>query len=76
MTSENFAYWLNGFIEMNGGQTPTKEQWKTICDHLALVFKKVTPPIPPLESLPVPTVAPPVPVTWPYTSANTYYTLV
>lgn len=45
MTPENFAYWLNGFAEMNGGAMPTAAQWKAIQDHLALVFKKVTPPV-------------------------------
>ncbi len=45
MNAENFAYWLNGFVELNGGKEPTPAQWKAIQEHLALVFKKVTPPV-------------------------------
>jgi len=39
-----FAYWLQGFAEINGTH-PTAEQWQVIKDHLATVFKKVTPPV-------------------------------
>ncbi|MBU0860269.1 MAG: hypothetical protein KKC02_09060 [Gammaproteobacteria bacterium] len=42
MTPENFCYWLQGFNELNG-QVPTDDQWKSITEHLELVFKKVTP---------------------------------
>ena len=42
MTTENFTYWLKGFVEINGTE-PTKEQWQIIKDHLELVFKKETP---------------------------------
>jgi hypothetical protein len=42
MTTENFAYWLKGFVEINGTE-PNKEQWQIIKDHLELVFKKETP---------------------------------
>lgn len=45
MTPENFCYWLQGFSELNG-QAPTEDQWKSITEHLGLVFKKVTPPGP------------------------------
>lgn len=45
MTPENFCYWLQGFNELNG-QTPTEDQWKSITEHLELVFKKVTPKAP------------------------------
>lgn len=60
MTSEQFAYWLQGFAEIHGG-APTPEQWKVIKDHLNLVFNKVTPdrtqpfapyPAPPLNPNP------------------------
>lgn len=44
MTSEQFAYWLQGFVELNG-ETPTGEQWESIKAHLQTVFKKVTPEI-------------------------------
>lgn len=46
MTSEQFAYWLQGFGELNAGP-PTAEQWQSIRDHLAAVFTKVTPPAAP-----------------------------
>ena len=45
MTSENFTYWCQGFVELTGGAHPTPEQWKMIKEHLALVFTKVTPPL-------------------------------
>ena len=44
MTEQQFAYWLNGFAELNEAP-PTAEQWKSIREHLATVFVKVTPPI-------------------------------
>lgn len=47
MTSEQFVYWLQGFIELNGGKLPTKEQWASIEEHIKTVFHKVTPPITP-----------------------------
>jgi hypothetical protein len=45
MTPENFAYWLQGFVELTQGQTPNPAQWKSIQEHLGEVFKKVTPPV-------------------------------
>lgn len=45
MTPEQFAYWLQGFVELGQGTMPTEAQWKSIQDHLQTVFKKVTPPI-------------------------------
>lgn len=44
MTTEQFAYWLQGFAELNT-EPPTAEQWQAIRDHLALVFEKKTPPV-------------------------------
>ena len=44
MTEQQFCYWLQGFIELNQ-QPPTAEQWKSIQEHLATVFNKVTPPV-------------------------------
>ena len=64
MTPEQFAYWLQGFAEMNAGQMPTAAQWKSICEHLATVFQKVTPPVQPSVS-PAPTISPALPVTYP-----------
>lgn len=43
MTPKQFAYWLQGFVELNDAP-PTPEQWQAVRDHLALVFEKVTPP--------------------------------
>lgn len=42
MTPEQFAYWLQGFAELND-KAPTQEQWDSIRAHIALVFKKATP---------------------------------
>lgn len=42
MTERDFAYWLQGFVEING-DVPTQAQWDIIKDHLQLVFKKETP---------------------------------
>jgi len=39
-----FAYWLQGFSELNA-DPPTPEQWQSIKEHLATVFNKVTPPL-------------------------------
>ena len=44
MTEQQFAYWLQGFAELNAAP-PSAEQWQSIRDHLATVFKKVTPPL-------------------------------
>lgn len=41
MTAEQFAYWLNGFAELQG-TAPTEAQWESIKEHLNLVFNKVT----------------------------------
>jgi hypothetical protein len=40
MNHDQFAYWLQGFVEMNDGKEPTKAQWKMIKDHLQLCFVK------------------------------------
>lgn len=45
MTPENFCFWLQGFDELCDSTLPTLEQWKSISDHLALVFTKLTPPV-------------------------------
>ena len=44
MTEQQFAYWLQGFAELNAGP-PTAEQWQSIREHLATVFNKVTPKV-------------------------------
>lgn len=43
MDALQFAYWLNGFAELSGDEPPTPAQWRSITEHLALVFTKVTP---------------------------------
>ena len=50
MTPEQFAYWLQGFAELQQ-EPPTAEQWKSVKEHLATVFIKVTPPILPQPML-------------------------
>jgi len=46
MTPEQFCYWLQGFFEMTGDKAKlSPEQVKMVRDHLAIVFKKVTPPL-------------------------------
>lgn len=55
MTEQQFCYWLQGFVELNAGFRPTPDQWQSICEHLALCFKKVTPPVRPSQ---LPTVGP------------------
>jgi hypothetical protein len=39
MTSEQFAFWLQGWMELENPQEMTKEQVDTVKRHLALVFK-------------------------------------
>lgn len=41
MTPENFAYWLQGFVELHGAP-PSAEQWEQIKAHLNLVFERKT----------------------------------
>ena len=43
MTTENFAYWLQGFMEISNTKELDERKTQIIKDHLALVFKKVTP---------------------------------
>ena len=45
MNAQDFTYWLQGFAELSGDSPPTKAQWKSIREHLALVFEKRTPPV-------------------------------
>lgn len=49
MTPEQFAYWLQGFVELNGS-LPSETQWLQIKDHLKLVFEKRTPSHPAYQS--------------------------
>lgn len=45
MNPEQFCYWLKGYCELTQ-DNPTPEQWKSIKEHLNLVFAKVTPTAP------------------------------
>lgn len=44
MTAEQFAYWLQGFAELND-TGPTPEQWKGIKDKLQTVPMKGSPEV-------------------------------
>lgn len=41
MTPEQFCYWMNGYVDLNG-DTPNEDQWAVIVEHLQTVFKKTT----------------------------------
>lgn len=43
MTPNDFAFWLQGFIEMNPNAMVTRTQWEIVKDHLKLVMNKQTP---------------------------------
>jgi hypothetical protein len=43
MTPEQFAYWLQGCLETTEGNKLSEKQVQIVRDHLATVFKKVTP---------------------------------
>lgn len=58
MTPEQFAYWMQGFAELNA-LPPSHEQWQSIREHLALVFEKKTPEFKPNPSLGIPRSASP-----------------
>lgn len=45
MTPEQFCYWLQGYSELHPDEVPNAAQWKSIQEHLALVFNKQTPPL-------------------------------
>lgn len=51
MTPEQFTYWLQGFVELNGA-LPNETQWLQIKDHLKLVFEKRTPTYPVYQTPP------------------------
>ena len=52
MNHDQFTYWLQGFVEMNGGKEPNQWQWRMIKDHLQTCFVKVTPTYPPMPVKP------------------------
>ena len=64
MTTEQFTYWLQGFMEVANPTTLDETQTQIIKDHLDLVFDKQTPDrtfTPPLEQMPT-TPHPPYPL--------------
>lgn len=52
MKSVEFAYWLQGFLEITNPESISKEQTEIIKKHLALVFKhEIDPSYPNKEEL-------------------------
>jgi len=43
MDAQNFAYWLQGYFELNDPKSLNEKQVQIIKDHLAQVLTKVTP---------------------------------
>lgn len=43
MSTNDFALWLQGYIEITNGAYPDETQWQIIKDHLKEVFDKQTP---------------------------------
>lgn len=43
MTPEQFCYWLQGRAELQPDVPLSDAEWKSVREHLQLVFKKVTP---------------------------------
>lgn len=41
MSPEQFCYWFQGFVELNGS-IPNQQQWDSIVEHLGTVFNKIT----------------------------------
>jgi len=65
VTDREFCYWLQGFAELSGDTMLAEPQWKMIREHLATVFRKVTPQLDQLK----PSYAPAIPYDkqWPAT---------
>lgn len=64
MTPEQFAYWLQGYAELNPNNPPDAEQWKSIVEHLSTVFNKVTLPLDVSPHIPSPPFNPTNPNPW------------
>lgn len=55
MTTEQFVYWLQGFLELSGATTLNEQQIQVIKEHIALVLTKVTPSgVTPVPAITVP----------------------
>ncbi len=52
MNSEQFAYWLQGFLEVANPKTLNETETAMIKEHLQLVFKKVTGPTSIVQTFP------------------------
>ena len=51
MTPEQFCYWLQGQMELSGGDTElSQSQIRMIAEHLSTVFNKITPVTAPYTS--------------------------
>jgi hypothetical protein len=60
MTSEQFVYWLQGYLEVQNPHTIDNSKIQVIKDHIALVLTKVTPNRNPV------TLPPTLPYDYPY----------
>lgn len=54
MNEREFCYWLQGLFEVGGAKSLDERQTQIVKDHLALVFKKVTPDRSPITPVPPP----------------------
>jgi hypothetical protein len=76
MTPEQFAYWLQGWTEMEPNEVPSPAQWAMIKAHLKTVFTKVTPnlnpPFSPVPSVPWPPITNPASPNTPYPFDNPF----
>lgn len=43
MNAQEFAFWLQGYLEISGAKNLNEKELKIVRDHLALVFEKKTP---------------------------------
>jgi len=68
MNHDQFTYWLQGFVEMNGGNMPNEWQWRMIKDHLQTCFVKVT------STYPQSPVTPSIPDMWSWGKPTPYPT--
>lgn len=41
MTSENFVYWLQGYLELSNAQSISPSELNMIKEHIALVLTKI-----------------------------------
>lgn len=77
MTSRDFCFWLQGYLELSGPVALSKEQTECIRRHLALVFKHEIDPSagPPshqqaLDAIHAPPQQASAPASWPHGAAE------